>query len=412
MPERDFDWQEIVGGKGARWTRATGQSSPGDERLYVSASQHSQPPFPLFEDLLVSPASPTSETPMTPPSVANRPSLSPPPLILPELMCTTTTSTAQENNTTTLAPGAAAPFSQPQAPLPLSTMSAAAPESFSYTSRTSGPNRPPRAPPPSNPLLQQQPARNSSTTTASAHTRQRSDHSFLSALTDDVSFGTLQTASTPPPRSGLPLPLLSASSSWGRWNPQQQQQQQQPHVADSVSGMNISVPADLLQPFLVEETDNGGVTTTAAAHPSLARNRNSTPPRHRPPKDKSQSRTPGTLTRPTASSSLTQQQQQQQPPAFHNNNKAGTGLLRHHARPQTATAPSRAALPRPNNNNNTAFTPLSLCQRPSHAPIHPMWCCSRKRKQGWNPILAGYGVCAYEPHDTTPSQRSRSTTTN
>ncbi|MCK5803763.1 MAG: sulfatase-like hydrolase/transferase [Lentisphaeria bacterium] len=25
MPERDFDWQEIVGGKGARWTQATGQ---------------------------------------------------------------------------------------------------------------------------------------------------------------------------------------------------------------------------------------------------------------------------------------------------------------------------------------------------------------------------------------------------
>jgi hypothetical protein len=303
-------------------------SSPGDERLY---SFHSQQ-FPLFEDLLVSPASPTSETPTTPPSVANRPSLSPPPLILPELMST------QDN---TLAP-AAAPSSQ--APLPLTTSgTAAAPESFSYTSRTSGPNRPPRAP--------NQPVRNSSATTNSAHTRQRSDNSFLSALTDDVSVGTLQTASTPPPRSGLPLPLLSASSSWGRWNPQQQQQQPLPNVADSVSGMNISVPADLLQPFLVE--DDGGRVATIT-NPSLARNRNSTPPRHRPPKNKSQPRTLGKLPRPKASSSSTQQQQQQRsPPAFHNNNKAGTGLRRH-ARPQTATAPSRA-LPRP---NNTAFVPI------------------------------------------------------
>ena len=35
---------------------------------------------PIYEDLLVSPSSPISETPTTPPSVARKPSLSPPPL--------------------------------------------------------------------------------------------------------------------------------------------------------------------------------------------------------------------------------------------------------------------------------------------------------------------------------------------
>ena len=161
-----------------------------DEKMLMGPQQpfipEEEDPSAVYEDLLVSPTSPVSDTPTTPPTVTRKPSLSPPPLILSEV---------REDMPT--------PAVLPAPTTALST------ETMSYSSRT--PNRPPRVP--GNPQAMRPATTTASTTNNSGHVRHHrrngSDSSVLSGLTD-VSFGSVQTA-PPPPRS-LPLPLLSASS--------------------------------------------------------------------------------------------------------------------------------------------------------------------------------------------------------
>lgn len=208
----------------------------------------------IFEDLLVSPSSPVSEAPTTPPSVAPRPSLSPPPLILPG-----------EPALSTLPPTTTA------------VASGASQHPETTSSRT--PLRPPRAP-------GNQPRHSSSTPVNNNknHRRNGSDSSFMSALTD-ASFGSVQTA--PPPPRTLPLPLLSSSSSWTRYT-NGVTAHQLPVLDNNVKGMNISVPSKLQQPVLMDDeplpaNDSAPGNGTTSPNNKMSLPRHVTPPRHRPP---------------------------------------------------------------------------------------------------------------------------------
>ena len=325
---------------------------------------------PIYEDLLVSPSSPISETPTTPPSVARKPSLSPPPLIQPELR-------PEENDE-------AHPLAPP--PLPATaalnaitttsqntqTINTLMPphESMSYSSRT--PLRPPRVP--GNPQGRGSGGggATNNTTTASVnnsggrqHRRNGSDSSFMSALTD-VSFGSVQTA-PPPPRS-LPLPLLSSSSSWTRYT-NGPVGNNLPVLDNHVSGMNISVPASLQQPFLSDDDNTNTNNTTDGPAPSqppgnastntgMPVHRQSTPPRHRPPKDSKSSATQQKVARPKASVPIHPQNTQK------NSNKSGMSsslaassqaLARQHLQNRHGpSSPSNAS----GNNAAAAFLPI------------------------------------------------------
>ena len=250
----------------------TCSSTDDDEKMFMGPQQPFIPEekgqVSAYEDLLVSPTSPVSDTPTTPPSVAPKPPLSPPPLILPDI---------REDMPT--------PAVLPAPATALST------EAMSYSSRT--PTRPPRVPGGHQAVRPSTTAATASITNNSGQVRQHrrngSDSSVMSGLTD-VSFESVQTA-PPPPRS-LPLPLLSASSSWTRYTNAGPGHHLPVLDNSTVSGMNISVPARLQQPFLGDEENvpaneppavnsNSNISTnTPPAH------RQSTPPRHRPPKDK------------------------------------------------------------------------------------------------------------------------------
>ena len=236
-----------------------------------------------YEDLLVSPSSPVSDTPTTPPSVARKPSLSPPPLTMSEIRedepvtATLTVNHLQHQHHPVHTTAAAASTAQ---------------ETMSFNSRT--PLRPPRVPGnqarlPTGSSVNNNNNNNTNSAHKRHHRRNGSDSSFMSALTD-VSFGSVQTA-PPPPRS-LPLPLLSSSSSWTRYT-NGVTGNQLPVLDNNVSGMNISVPARLQQPVLGDDNGATGATLLpSASHESVVPSekgtplhRHSTPPRHRPPKD-------------------------------------------------------------------------------------------------------------------------------